>query len=60
MVYVRLNAAWTDGNGVSHAAGDTVDVDALTLADLQAEGIVTDPTKDDAGTEWVGPTSDKP
>ncbi|WDZ84402.1 hypothetical protein [Micromonospora cathayae] len=60
MVYVRLNAEWTDGDGVVHDAGDTVDVDAVTLADLQAQGIVTDPTKSDAGTEWVGPTSDKP
>lgn len=67
MVYVRLEQAWTDGEGVSHSAGDMVDVDAATLAELQAEGVVggeqTDwvgPTGDEAGTNWVGPTTTKP
>ncbi|MEU4567187.1 hypothetical protein [Micromonospora sp. NPDC023956] len=62
MVYVRLNAEWTDTDGVNHAAGETVDVDAATLAELQAAGIVTEGPKSGGGetTEWVGPTSTKP
>ncbi|WP_433386687.1 hypothetical protein [Micromonospora sp. KLBMP9576] len=58
MVYVMLQSDWTDGNGVSHLAGDSVDVDAATLAALQAQGVVSEQSgggKD--GTEWVGPGS---
>ena len=58
MVYVMLQSDWTDGSGVSHLAGDSVDVDAATLAALQAQGIVSEQSgggKD--GTEWVGPGS---
>lgn len=51
MVYVRLEKQWTDGKGVGHAPGEMVDVDAATLAKLQAEGVVGE-------TQWVGPTSD--
>lgn len=67
MVHVRLEKEWTDGKGISHAPGDSVDVDAATLAKLQAAGIVggeTDwlgPTGE--GTEkedWLGPTGTKP
>lgn len=60
MVYVRLEKEWTDPEGRTHAAGDTVDVDAATLAELQASGIVGEqtawpgPTGDDK--DWVGPT----
>ncbi|GAB2940537.1 hypothetical protein GCM10027280_31290 [Micromonospora polyrhachis] len=67
MVYVRLDGEWTDGDGVSHSAGEMVDVDAATLAKLQAEGIVggekTDwagPTGGKEGTDWAGPTSTQP
>lgn len=60
MVYVRLNGEWTDTDGVSHGAGETVDVDPTTLAELQAAGLVTETSKSGDGTEWVGPTSDKP
>ncbi|MEU4639594.1 hypothetical protein ACIBTZ_05595 [Micromonospora sp. NPDC049460] len=59
MVYVMLQSDWTDSNGVSHFAGDSVDVDAATLATLQAQGIVSEQSgggsKD--GTEWAGPGS---
>ncbi|MEV1287903.1 hypothetical protein [Micromonospora sp. NPDC049679] len=55
MVYVRLDAEWTDGGGVSHAAGEMVDVDAATLADLESKGIVHSD-----GTNWAGPTGDNP
>ncbi len=50
MVYVRLARDWTDGTGASHHAGDMVDVDAVTLAELEATGVVT------PSGEWVGPT----
>ena len=52
MAEVRLDKEWTDPAGVTHAAGDTVDVDEKTLADLRDAGIVGDVT--DAG--WAGPT----
>lgn len=58
MVYVKLENDWTDADGVPHTAGESVDVDAATLAALQAEGIVSEGSggggKD--GTEWAGPT----
>ncbi|MDG4782855.1 hypothetical protein O7614_24640 [Micromonospora sp. WMMD961] len=62
MVYVKLESDWTDGNGVSHSAGDSVDVDAATLATLQAEGIVSEQSHgkggDSAGPDkWAGPGS---
>lgn len=61
MVYVKLEKDWTDGDGVTHAAGDSVDVDAGTLADLQAKGIVSEKTSDWAGpgspSKWAGPGS---
>ncbi|RIV38436.1 hypothetical protein [Micromonospora radicis] len=72
MVYVMLQKDWTDGNGVSHLAGDSVDVDAATLALLQAQGIVSEGAGTGGGgkeggewvgpggSEWVGPGSTKP
>jgi len=61
MVYVKLESDWTDADGVVHAAGDSVDVDAATLATLQAEGIVSEDTSDWAGpgspSKWAGPGS---
>ncbi|HEX6967297.1 MAG TPA: hypothetical protein VF174_00490 [Micromonosporaceae bacterium] len=50
MVYVRLESEWTDPQGTTHAAGDMVDVDAVTLAELQATGIVSEEA------DWAGPT----
>lgn len=50
MVDVRLEKSWTDADGVTHPAGETVDVDAATLATLQADGTVKE------GTDWVGMT----
>ncbi|HTF10137.1 MAG TPA: hypothetical protein VK659_18390 [Asanoa sp.] len=52
MVFVRLEKDWTDSSGVEHAAGASVDVDAATLAQLQAKGIVSDTE----AQGWVGPT----
>jgi len=40
MVYVRLARDWTDHGGAMHGAGDLVDVDAVTLAELEADGTV--------------------
>ncbi|WP_410811013.1 hypothetical protein [Micromonospora sp. 067-2] len=62
MVYVKLESDWTDGNGVNHSAGESVDVDAATLANLQAEGIVSEQShgkgKDGKGPDqWAGPGS---
>jgi hypothetical protein len=58
MVFVRLNGDWTDGDGVSHSAGEMVDVDAATLAVLQSEGIVTEGSGGGKeGTDWAGPGS---
>jgi hypothetical protein len=54
MVFVRLEKDWTDGSGVEHAAGASVDVDAATLAQLQAKGVVGDGAE---AQGWVGPTS---
>ncbi|MGW5673039.1 hypothetical protein [Micromonospora sp. NPDC003776] len=57
MVYVKLESDWTDGDGVVHSAGESVDVDAVTLATLQAEGIVSEgSTTSKDGTDWAGPT----
>jgi hypothetical protein len=58
MVYVRLEGDWTDGEGNRHAAGDTVDVDAATLAKLQARGLAADPAENTAPESWAGPTGD--
>jgi hypothetical protein len=54
MVYVRLNEEWTDEKGVTYPAGEEVDVDAATLATLQAAGIVAGENPD-----WVGATGGK-
>jgi hypothetical protein len=51
MVQARLEKAWTDSSGATHSAGESVDVDAATLADLQRKGIVK---------SWAGPTSPQP
>ncbi len=66
MVYVRLEKEWTDSSGVGHSAGEMVDVDAATLAKLQASGIVggekpdwLGPTGGGSGKDWLGPTGTK-
>lgn len=61
MVYVRLEREWVDG-GRTYTAGDMVDVDAATLASLEASGVVAEPDETGATSEpdgpWVGPTTD--
>ena len=51
---VRLAVAWTDPFGVSHCAGDLVDIDAVTLAELEEQGVVENMT--DPKEAYVGPT----
>jgi hypothetical protein len=41
MVAVRLARGWVGYGGSVHRAGDLVDVDAVTLAKLEACGVVT-------------------
>lgn len=56
MVYVRLEQDWTDDDGERHLAGEVVDVDAVTLARLQAEELVKDPDESADPDSWGGPT----
>jgi hypothetical protein len=64
MVYVQLAREWTDGTGAAHGAGDMIDVDAVTLAELEATGVIAGPDAGHGGKPltvapaWVGPTSD--
>jgi hypothetical protein len=67
MVYVQLAQDWTDDTGTAHHSGDMVDVDPVTLANLEAAGIVwRGPTGDDGQpnastlktTDWRGPTTE--
>jgi hypothetical protein len=59
VVYVRLEDEWIDDDGVAHSAGESVDVDAATLARLLAEGLVAEPSAfaDTSVTDWMGPPS---
>ena len=41
MVAVRLARGWVGYSGSVHRAGELVDVDAITLAKLEACGVVT-------------------
>jgi hypothetical protein len=69
-VYVRLAVAWTDPAGVSHAAGDVIDIDAITLAELEEGGVVdeieelepesTSSTPKEGEDGWIGPGAGKP
>jgi hypothetical protein len=52
-VYVRLAAAWTDPAGGVHGAGDLVDIDIVTLAELEEQGVVDN--GEPGGPDWVGP-----
>jgi hypothetical protein len=59
MVAVRLARGWIGYGGTVHRAGELVDVDAVTLAKLEACGVVT--PSESAGTQqWAGPTGEDP
>jgi hypothetical protein len=59
MVAVRLARGWIGYGGVVHRAGELVDVDAVTLAKLEASGVVT-PSESTGTQQWAGPTGDEP
>jgi hypothetical protein len=44
---VRLATAWIDPAGVVHGAGEHIDVDAVTLAELEEQGVVETMTEPD-------------
>lgn len=50
---VRLAAEWTDPYGIAHSAGDVVDIDVITLAELEERGVVHTMSEPE---EWSGPT----
>lgn len=50
---VRLAAEWTDPFGVDHHAGDVVDIDVITLAELEQRGVVQ--AMSNEPEEWSGP-----
>ncbi|MBO0866986.1 MAG: hypothetical protein J2P15_00335 [Micromonosporaceae bacterium] len=62
---MRLAAAWTDPSGAVHNAGDVVDIDPVTLAELEEQGVVDDGESTTVKAEsivkptWNGP-GDKP
>jgi hypothetical protein len=47
-VQVKLARDWNDPTGASHHAGDLVEVDTVTLAELEQTGVVA--------PGWAGPT----
>ncbi|WP_422755278.1 hypothetical protein [Micromonospora sp. WMMD708] len=58
---VRLSAYWTDPDGTVRSPGETVDVDAVTLARMEEQGMVENPdskTTSDSGTTTT--TTPKP
>jgi len=57
-VQVKLARDWTDGTGATHAAGDIVEVDTVTLAKLEETGVVNPAWAGPTGGEkdWAGPT----
>ncbi|GAA1603284.1 hypothetical protein [Catellatospora bangladeshensis] len=56
---VRLALAWTDPFGIAHGVGELVDIDAVTLAELEEQGVVENMTEAPKPTvessAWVGP-----
>lgn len=47
---VRLAVSWTDPFGIAHDAGEVVDIDAVTLAELEERGVVDN--LDGGPEEW--------
>jgi hypothetical protein len=54
-VYVRLAVAWADPSGTVHGAGEFVDVDVVTLAELEEQGVVENAGEDFDEAEFIGP-----
>jgi hypothetical protein len=53
-VYVRLAVDWADQSGAIHGAGEFIDIDVVTLAELEIRGVV-----DNTEERWVGPGRDE-
>ena len=53
-MYVRLAEDWADPTGAVHGAGEFVDIDVVTLAELEEQGVVENP-EEIGRPEWVGP-----
>ncbi|WP_320067118.1 hypothetical protein [Micromonospora sp. RTGN7] len=56
-MHVRLSAAWADPRGTVWAPGDTVEVDAVTLASLEEQGMVEAPEGQGTGSDKSGTTT---
>ena len=54
---VRLSAPWTDPAGREWVPGDTVDVDAVILAELEEQGMVEEPEGQASGSGETTTTS---
>ena len=54
-MYVRLAMPWADPSGTVHGAGEFVDVDVVTLAELEEQGVVENAGEEFEETEFVGP-----
>lgn len=57
---VRLAVAWIDPAGVIHGAGEHVDIDAVTLAELEEQGVVENMTEPTEKQDWHGPDGTEP
>lgn len=56
---VRLAVAWTDPFGMAYGAGDLVDIDAVTLAELEEQGVVENMTENPKDDGYTGPTGEE-
>ena len=54
-MYVRLAMPWADPSGTVRGAGEFVDVDVVTLAELEEQGVVENAGEDFEETEFIGP-----
>src|SRR3982750_605542 len=53
-VYGRLAVDWADSSGGVHGAGEFVDIDVVTLAELEERGVVENADEINRPA-WVGP-----
>jgi hypothetical protein len=54
-VYVRLAMPWADPSGTVHGAGEFVDVDVVTLAELEEQGVVENAGEEFEEPGYIGP-----
>ncbi|HEY2672757.1 MAG TPA: hypothetical protein VGJ07_20610 [Rugosimonospora sp.] len=55
-MYVRLAAAWADPSGAVHHVGEFVDIDVVTLAELEEQGVVENAGEENEEQGFVGPS----